>query len=280
MKKQKNQQFFTHQYPSWLLNYPQRIHVIYILNYLLQLRKWYIIRRLSKLLANKKQPFNLLDAGCGEGQFLFPFANSRPTSYFKGIDREKSNIAFCNRYVQHRKSTHIFFEEMEMEQLNEKEVYDIVLCFSVLPYSKNDRASLVCLRNAMKSGAQLLLYVPVNNNTILPFYKALTKRYDNYETIQQNQRVYTEAGLIQLLEACNFTVVETTKTYGLFGKLSNELLNTHLILYNAHSFPVKLILFLSLLIFYPLILIFMLIDFLLPVRSPNGCMLLAQKNHE
>lgn len=166
---------------------------------------------------------------------------------------------------------------MEMEQLQEKEVYDIVLCISVLPYSKNDRQALSCLYHAMKAGAELLLYVPVNNSIILPIYKKILLQYENYESIQQNQRVYTESGLKKLLEECNFTVVETKNTYGFFGKLSNELLNSHLILFNAYALPFKMLLSVSLLVFYPLIFICMLLDYVIPVRSGNGLMVLARK---
>lgn len=277
MKKQKPQQFFTHQYPSWLLKHPRWIHFVYILNYLLQLRKWHIASRLKKLLASKAEPFHLLDAGYGEGQFLFPYAAQYTKSYFKGIDREKANITFGNSYIKARGFSHVSFEEREMEQLYEKEIYDFVLCISVLPYSKNDRAALTNLYNVMKTGASLLLYVPVNNTTVLPFYKNILQRYENYETIQQNQRVYTEPGLTQLLQNCSFEITETTNTYGFFGKLSNELLNSHLILFNAYAFPAKIILSISLLIFYPLILLCMMLDFILPVQSGNGLMVLARK---
>jgi 2-polyprenyl-3-methyl-5-hydroxy-6-metoxy-1,4-benzoquinol methylase len=277
LKKQKTQQFYTHQYPSWLLKHPRRIQFIYALTYLLQLRKWHITRRLKKLLASKKEPFHLLDVGCGEGQFLFPYAAQYTSSYFKGIDREKANIAFGNSYVKAREFSHIFFEEMEMEQLNEKEIYDIVLCISVLPYSKNDRAALTNLYNAMKTDASLLLYVPVNNKIVLPFYKNLLQRYEHYETIQQNQRIYTEPELIKLLQDCNFEVAEIKNTYGFFGKLSNELINTHFTLYNAYSFPLKIIVALSLFILYPIILLCMILDFILPVQSGNGLMIIARK---
>lgn len=277
LEKQKHQQFFTHQYPLWLLKHPRWIHLVYTLNYLLQLRKWHIARRLKKLLASKKESFHLLDAGFGEGQFLFPYAAQNTRSYFKGIDREKANIAFGNSYIKARGFSHISFEAMEMEQLNEKEIYDFVLCISVLPYSKNDRAALTSLHNAMKTGGSLLLYVPVNNKTVLPLYRKILQRYENYETIQQNQRVYTEPGLTQLLQDCSFEITETTSTYGFFGKLSNELLNSHLILFNAYSFPAKILLSISLLIFYPLILLCMMLDFVLPVQSGNGLLVLARK---
>ena len=277
LKKQKDQQFFTHKHSLWLLKNPKCIHIVYAFNYLLQLRKWHIARKLKKLLAAKTAPFHLLDAGYGEGQFLFPYAAKYTTSYFKGIDRENANIIFGNSYAKASGLSNVSFEEMEMEQLKEKESYDIVLCISVLPYSKNDRVALTSLYNAMKEGACLLLYVPVNNKTILPFYKKIVHRYENYETIQQNQRTYTESGVIQLLLGCSFEVTEIKNTYGFCGKLSNELLNSHLILYNAYPFAFKIILLISLLVFYPLILFCMLLDFILPPQSGNGFMILARK---
>jgi len=241
------------------------------------LRKWYIIKKLNTLLASKKTPFHLLDAGCGEGQYLFPFTEKRRQSYFKGIDREKSNIHFCNRYALHKNYNHVLFEVMEMEEMEEKNTYDIVLCISVLPYCKNDATSLTSVYHAMKTGGELFLYVPVNNNTVLPFYREILQRFDNYETIQQNQRVYTEQLLLKLLKDAGFMIIETKKTYGFFGKLSNELLNTHFILFNAYSFFIKILIAISLLLFYPLILTCMVLDFILPVKTGNGLMLLAKK---
>jgi ubiquinone/menaquinone biosynthesis C-methylase UbiE len=251
---------------------------VYALNYFLQLRKWHITRRLKKLLASETEPFYLLDAGCGEGQFLFPYATKYSRSYFKGIDRAKTNIDFGNRYIEISGLNHVSFEETEMEQLSEREQYDIVLCISVLPYSRNDGVALTCLYNAMKAGACLLLYVPVNNKTVLPFYKKITQRYENYETIQQNQRVYTKPEIVQLLHYCSLEVTEIKNTYGFFGILSNELLNTHFILFNAYSFPFKIIISITLLVFYPLILLCMILDFILPVRSGNGLMIVARKS--
>lgn len=129
----------------------------------------------------------------------------------------------------------------------------------------------------MKPGAELLLYVPVNQTIILPFYKKLLLHYENYETIQQNQRTYTKQQLIKLLAHNGFVITEMKSTYGFFGKLSNELLNSHLILFNAYSFLIKIILIISLLVFYPLILFCMIMDFLIPVESGNGLLIMARK---
>lgn len=277
LKKSDTIKVFTHEYPTWLLKHPRWIHFIYLFNYLVQLRKWYITGRLKKILAKKAPSFNLLDAGCGEGQFLLPYVGRYKQSYFKGIDRADSNISFCKNYVQVNGYTHVDFEQKEIESLQEIEIYDIVLCISVLPYCKDDFVALRELFTAMKSEAELLLYIPVNNKMVLPFYQTILNKYDNYERIQKNQRVYTKDKLLELLHSQDFTVTEGTYTYGFFGKLSNELYNTHLILFNAFSLPFKIILSVSLVLMYPLILLCMILDFILPVTSGNGLMMVAKK---
>lgn len=277
LKKNDTAKVFTHQYPTWLLKHPRWIHLIYLFNYLVQLRKWYINRKLKIILANTPFSFNLLDAGCGEGQFLLPYVGIYKQGHFKGIDRADSNISFCKNYVQVNGYSNAAFEQKEIESLQETGLYDIVLCISVLPYCKDDYAALRELYTAMKSGGELLLYVPVNNTIILSFYKTILNKYDNYERIQKNQRIYTKDGLLKLLHSQGFVVNETTYTYGFFGKLSNELYNTHLILFNAYSLPFKIILSISLFLFYPLILLCMLLDFILPVTSGNGLMIVAKK---
>jgi len=278
LSQQQPLKVFTHQYPEWLLKHPNCIRLIYYFNYLIQLRKWYIIRRLKKLLAAKPDSFHLLDAGCGEGQYLFPFVHQYHTSYFKGIDRAQSNISFCRRYAAENKYKNVSFEDVDIEAINESDKFDIAICISVLPYCKNDLAALTQLNRSLKEKGELLLYVPINNDIVIPLYKRLLESYDNYESIQQNQRTYTEKSVTDLLYHSGFNILNSQKTYGFFGKLSNELFNTHLILFNAYSFFFKMMITISLLIFYPLILLCMLLDFLLPIKSGNGIMILARKN--
>lgn len=277
LKQKKPLKIFTHQYPKWLFNQPQWILIIYLSNYLTQLRKWHIAKRLKKLLAKKTDSFSLLDVGCGEGQFLFPYAAVYTNSFFKGLDRAESNVSFCKQYAKVQQYAHVDFEQIEIESFHESDKYDISLCLSVLPYCINDNIALAQLYKSMKTGGELLLYVPVNNTILLPFYKRIISQYDNYESLQKNQKTYTELSIKALLTQNHFTITETKYTYGFWGKLSNELLNSHFILFNAHVLPLKIIVLISFIILYPLILLCMILDFLLPVVSGNGIMIVAKK---
>lgn len=277
MEKKKALHIFTHQYPAWLLKNPGWIRLSYAFTYLLQLRKWYIQKNLKKLFTTYNTPFSLLDAGCGEGQYLFPFAETNPASLFKGIDKLESNITFCKKYVSAKKLVNVSLEQTEIDQLSEQNVFDIILCISVLVYCTDLKAALNAMNNALKPGGKFFLYVPVRDKSILPFYKKLNSRFLNYETIQNNQGKTSEEKLLELLQESNFRFLNKQYTYGFFGILSNELSNIHFILLGAAPFPLKIIIGLSLLIFMPIILVCMLIDYILPLQKGNGLVILAEK---
>ena len=105
----------------------------------------------------------------------------------------------------------------------------------------------------------------------------MNSRFLNYETIQNNQGKTSEEKLLELLQESNFRFLNKQYTYGFFGILSNELSNIHFILLGAAPFPLKIIIGLSLLIFMPIILVCMLIDYILPLQKGNGLVILAEK---
>ncbi len=278
MPQQKQQQkFFTHQFPAWLLRHPRCIHGVYAINYLLHLRKWHITPVIRKLLRKRKEPFQVLDAGCGEGQFLFPYASQYRGSFFKGIDREQGNVLFGQAYIRNRSLDHVSIVQASIEQLQEHNSYDVILCISVLNYCKDQGDVLKSLREALKPGGELLLYVPTYYHKIFPFYKTIMERYENYESVQQATKIYSEPEMRALVAQSGLELVQAKKTYGFFGKISNELINTHFILYNAVVWPVKLLLMFSFILVYPIILLSMLADLILPVQSGNGLLMVARK---
>lgn len=277
MNTKNHQSYYTHEFPEWLIKNPRLINIVHVFNYFIQLRKWYIQRALTQLLNQQTQPFKLVDAGCGDGQYLFPFAKKYSTSFFKGIDRANSNIRFCNAYITESKLSNTQFEKFDIEEMIDHHQYDVAICLSVLPYCKNDLSAVLSLYNQLSNKGQLLIYVSVNNQKILPFYKWLFNRFENYETIQQNQRLYSLKGLISLLETAGFNLDKIKQTYGFFGKLSNELINSFLILFNHAALLIKPFIFLFFMLVYPIIFIFMMLDFLLPVHQGNGVLIIARK---
>ncbi len=273
----KSNPIYSHYYPSWLLKFPSLIHIFYSVNYLLHLRKWYINSAINKQLQKIDGGFRLLDAGVGEGQFLIPLAKKYPASQFIGIDKLAGHQIFCSSYAKSYQLQNVKFLTKELEAFISDGTYDIVLCIGVLQYLQNDTLVLDNFYLELNKGGILLLYVPVHNRSILPFYRFLSKRLSNYETIQNRQRIYTKSQIESMLIKTGFNIEEQQNTYGYFGIISNEIINTYLMLFNNSNFILCFFLTLIFILVYPLIFLFMVFDYITPKSIGNGLLVIARK---
>jgi SAM-dependent methyltransferase len=276
MNKLSNK-IYSHFYPSWLIKYPGLIEIFYVVNYLIHLRKWHIHSTINKKLNQIDFNFRLLDAGVGEGQFLMPLAKNYPNCHFTGLDKLAAHQIFCSAYAKSFKLNNVSFVTQELESFNGDQAFDVILCVGVLQYVQNDELVLNHFYNQLTLGGILLLYVPVNNKSILPFYTNLTRKMSNYETIQNRQRIYKVPQITAKLLKVGFTIEENINTYGNLGILSNELINTYLMLFNSSVSLVRILLTLIFILFYPMLLICMIVDYFLPKKTGNGLLIIARK---
>lgn len=220
----------------------------------------------------------MLDVGCGEGQYLFPYATAYPNRRFVGVDKNEQNIALCNSYIARKKLNNTTILHSSIESMPADAPYDLIICVGVLQYIADDQKAIEVMHDSLSDHGKFLLYVPVNNRGILSFYQQLMKSYPNYESVQDRKRIYTEEAVRSLLQQANFTIINRTATYGFFGILSNELFNSCTLLIVNAALPIRMLIALLSVFIYPFILLCMLLDFLLPIRSGNGLLLIAQKN--
>jgi SAM-dependent methyltransferase len=219
---------------------------------------------------------HILDAGCGEGQYVFPFAEKYPARRFTGVDKQTGNIAFCNHYAAYLMLENTSFEQQDICNGQLTAQADLVLLISVLNYVEDDAAALRNISKQLAPGGRLLLYAPVNNRHILPFYPALMQRYPNYESIQGRKRNYTPQSLHSLLQAAGLEPIYQQYGFGFWGILSNECMNTVLILANQLHPVLRLCLLLISLLCYPLYLCMLILDYVLPKKEGNGLLLVLR----
>lgn len=269
---------FTHTYPVWLLRYPQAIRLVYAFNYLTQLRKWYIMPAIARQLRGLPAGFSVLDAGIGEGQFLFPYAAQYPHAQFQGVDKIAANVSLCRQLAHASGLGNVSIEEAYIEAMDFQQQFQLALCIGVLQYIEDDVLALQKLQQALAPGGRLLLYSPVNNRILTPFYRKLFNTQANYESAQGRKRIYTERELRSKLGKAGLHITEATHTYGFWGRLSHELFNSCVLLAANGPLIVKLMSAILLMLLYPAILCCMALDFLLPVRGEgNGILLIAEK---
>jgi SAM-dependent methyltransferase len=265
-----------HSYPDFLLRQPSLIGLIHGWNYMVLQRNWVARRGLRKLLVELASGSLVLDAGCGDGQHILPLARKFPGLQFWGYDKNNDNIAFCKKFTQDSGGFNLHFFLENLEEMNLEGAAAIILCIGTLQYIPNDENVLQNFREALKPSGTLLLYVPVNGRTVLPFYPYFFEKLSHYEKSQNRQRIYLPEEVFEKVESAGFKVKQRRFTYGPLGIAGHEIYSLLLMgIGNAGSWA--WVFALGLIALLPVILILKGVDFVIPKKNGNGLLLTAVK---
>ncbi len=267
-----------HTYPAIFWRFPHLISFVHTWNKLLLQRNWATTQQLKKLLSTLPPNSLVVDAGCGDGQYIFPFIKKYPHQRFWGFDKNKNNIAFCERYSEKlADGWRLAFFQKKLEELSLQNEADLLLCIGTLQYIAEDGRVLENFYRALKPGCLFLLYTPVNGRAILPLYRYFFEKTGHYEKSQARKRVYSEAEINEKLAAEGFSMLKKKHTYSTLGILAHETYSLLLMGLGNAAWWWSWIFALGLILFLPFILIFKWIDYNLPKNSGNGLLVLAQK---
>lgn len=164
---------------------------------------------------------------------------------------------------------------LESDQLNE--TADVALCVGVLQYIADDQYALENMYQSLQAKGQLLLYVPINGKIITRLYQFVFDNYEQYESVNNRKRVYTENEILQKAESAGFKIRKKIYTYGTAGKLSHELLNSCTTLIVSGNYLLKIIAGFCIILLYPLILLLMAADYYSHKSNGNGVLLILEK---
>ncbi len=274
MKQQKDYKILAYEYPKILMQIPDLIRIIYLTNYFTQLRKWYIIPIWKKHLKDAKLNAVVMDFGAGEAQYIVPFCKKNPSKTFYTIDNKPSNISFCKSFNIPNLKTELIDIEKDKTSIQA----DLGISVGVIQYLENDELGFTNIYESLKPGAKFLLYQPINGKILLPIYRYVFNRFEQYESINGRKRIYTEFELIEKVKKAGFILERKSYSYAFWGRLSHESLNTCLILMISGGIHLKLIGSICLTIMFPFIIIFMLLDIMSKKTDGNAILLELYKN--
>lgn len=266
-----------HSYPGILLWRPQLIRWLYAWN-LLVLQRNQVSRRVLARLLRKLSPGGLVvDAGCGEGQYIFPFFKKYSQLKFFGFDKNENHVAFCRRFasVTGGAVAPQFFRQNLEDMALENEA-DLLLCIGTLQYIGDDRRALENFCNALKINGKLLVYVPVNGRSVLPFYPYFFEKTDHYEKSQQRRRVYAPEEVFEKIRTAGFAIRERHFTYGTLGIVGHEIYSL-LLMGMGNLGRWAWLLAPLFLVLMPLVLLLKRADQFFPKKTGNGLLVVAEK---
>jgi 2-polyprenyl-3-methyl-5-hydroxy-6-metoxy-1,4-benzoquinol methylase len=264
-----------HTYPWFLMKWPKLIHLVYGWNHLFLQRNWAVRSELKKELKNMANG-TVLDAGCGEGLFVFPYAKRFSKTHFIGLDKNKDHLNFCKNYQLKTGLKNIDFFRKELTQKIELENIGLILCIGTLQYIEDDVRVINNFHQLLNDMGKVIIYVPINGRIIMQLYRKYFSQKNHYEKSQNRVRIYSEIEIMEKIKKAGFNILHKKYTYGKIGIAGHEIYSILLIKISSgkwYSFLYILLLF----ILTPIIFLLTRVDYFLKKQNGNGLLIVAQK---
>ena len=137
--------------------------LFYFLLNLLFLRSWHIRRLIAErgYELDAKGRWELLDAGCGFGQYDHFILNRFKNVHITSIDVKESyledNRTFFQKEIENER---IQFQLADLLNMELKKKFDMIICIDVLEHIEDDQKVIQNLSNLLKKGGFFLMHSP------------------------------------------------------------------------------------------------------------------------
>lgn len=161
----------------------------------------------------------VLDAGCGLAYTDFFLAGKYPNWKIKGIDANTEVIEKNVKLSNYLGLTNLEFEKKSIEDIYDRDCYDIIISADVLEHIYEDVMALQKLRNAIQKNGLLILHLPLNRHLcsrIIPFFKPIVME-------DHVREEYTLEDILDKLRQTYFHPIEVGYSYSWKGELAYEL---------------------------------------------------------
>jgi 2-polyprenyl-3-methyl-5-hydroxy-6-metoxy-1,4-benzoquinol methylase len=176
----------------------------------------HVLKVVKKIKCNR-----ILDAGCGGGLF------SLSLTFIKkiiAIDIDFEKIKNAQKLSINKGISNIDFVVMDLEKMNLKQRFDLILCVETLEHIENDVVALKNLYCLLKKGGYAIFHTPRDLQSNL-FPKLRHLKIGNSGTGYQKHKRdgYSLSELTSKLEQTGFSIIGSSYTRSFWGKLAWEL---------------------------------------------------------
>lgn len=242
-----------HDYPQWLLKNPQWIRLVWLWKRTIYPRTKVIRNRI--LIANKSiensnhlNQVKVVDLGAGDGEFSFLWdAHS-----WILLDKSAQNVEFLNSFAFQcrRKYSNFHAEVLDLNHSikrvksflkSEHATHRIFTLFSVLPYLDDPYRTLSEIGECMSQNDQLFIYLPVNQHQILPLYRWMFDRFNQYEKQNDRKHIFQTTEFLNQLTSLGFEIQYVQPVYRKWGIISHEINSMTMMCLSHRNWGLKLI---------------------------------------
>ncbi|HAJ99300.1 MAG TPA: methyltransferase type 11 [Bacteroidales bacterium] len=208
IKKTLGNLFFRHQTTHKLF---------YLLLDFMLLRTWHIHRALKSIANSQSHKKNLeiLDAGCGLGQYSYYMAKKFPHWNITAVDIKEKEIAICQKFFTKAGIKNVKFMQRDLSSFVEPIQYDLILSVDVMEHIEDDQEVLSNLYQSLKPEGKLLINTPSNLGG------SDVGQHNSESFIGEHVRDgYSIEDMTTKLALAGFENISTKYTYGFAGNLS------------------------------------------------------------
>lgn len=221
-----------HRYPGWLVRSPRWIYIHYLLLRFFFLRSRVCRRKLARLIRHHpSRSLRILDAGCGEGQYIVPLSREFPTRHFTGIDVLRDHIHFLARLKKEQNLTNCEFEQESIEDhLARKGEYGLIYFIGVLQYTRSPQKILQSAFDALTPEGRLMIYTPVTGGFEFGFYRFIRRRTGHYDDARRHHAPIDGDQLRKWVQSAGYRILEEEGHYHKLAALGHQIMQSILML--------------------------------------------------
>lgn len=175
-------------------------------------------RNIFSLIPPDRHYKRLLDAGSGPGVISFEMGRQFPEADVQGVDFDGDAVRISNHIAKKIGATNVKFRRSSIEDLNEKDLFDLIVCVDILEHIENDLNAIEALFRLITPGGILVLHIPYLYRRYPVWRKAL-----NFDVPTHVRRGYEPEEIRQKVRQTGFVIIESGFTYGFWESLANNL---------------------------------------------------------
>ncbi|MEM1057176.1 MAG: class I SAM-dependent methyltransferase [Bacteroidota bacterium] len=180
------------------------------------LRSWYVRRALRQIIRQHPadQPFRVLDAGTGFGQYAYWLVDTFPNVEVVAVDVKRDYLERARDFLDatpHR--SRVSFEIGDLtEPMPEADAFDLCLSVDVMEHIEDDRAVFRNFAKVLRTGGWVVINTPSDLGG-----SGVTEEGEESFIGEHVRDGYNAAELTEKLETAGLTDVRTEYAYGPWG---------------------------------------------------------------
>ncbi len=185
--------------------------LFYLILDLFFLRSWHVRRKLRGIAGSENPVSQILDAGCGFGQYDRHLLKYFPDAEVYAVDIKEDYIEDCRYYYERSKwNDRIRFEQADLLAWDQPQQYEIVLCVDVLEHIAEDVEVMRRLTDSLKKGGKLVVHSP-------SVYAEEDAGEDEFFVDEHARVGYSVEELSEKMQQAGLKPVDVHYTYGKYG---------------------------------------------------------------